>query len=295
VKNSFDGADGGQITADGGSQDSPYKPKWNADETNPPSHTIASITPQTVNYLIYQFSSWSDGGGQSHNVPASLDNFGKIWTATFSVQKPTQVTGVTAGGTIGDYVHISWNKHQNSAVDYYIYRKVRHNGVTGNETLLDTLSNSTTSYVDQDYILVGHSSDLLYYDVRAHHVSSGTFADPWWTCAGYGQIQQKPSPFDRPRNDQVITYEVRVHPNPFNPSTIIEYQVAVAGNVSLVIYDVLGRQVAELVRGVREAGRYSANWDGSSFASGVYYVRLTVTDENGKQQFNKVENVMLMK
>jgi hypothetical protein len=290
VKNNFDGSGGGQDSADGALQDSPYKHKWTVDGSN---HRIAAISPQTINSLIYQFSSWTDGGGQGHFVLASLDNFGAIFTANFSVQKPTQVTGVTAGGTIGYPVHISWNAHLNSGVNYYIYRKVRHNGVTGNEVLLTTLSHSTTSYDDPDYILVGHSSDLLYYDVRAHHDSSGTFADPWWTCAGYGQIQQKPSPFDRPGNDQVTTYEVRVHPNPFNPSTTIDYQLAGAGEVRLEIYDILGRVVTELVHEPQQAGHYSLVWNAASAASGVYYCRLTVTTETGRQVATILERVIL--
>jgi hypothetical protein len=67
------------------------------------------------------------------------------------------------------------------------------------------------------------------------------------------------------------------------------------GVVSLVVYDVLGRQVAELARGTHNAGYYTAIWNANSIASGVYYVRYTVIDENGKQQFDKVEKVVLMK
>jgi immune inhibitor A len=71
------------------------------------------------------------------------------------------------------------------------------------------------------------------------------------------------------------------YPNPFNPSTVIKYTVAGAGglglgarDVSLVVYDVLGRQVAVLVNERKPAGQYEVTFNGTGLASGVYMYRL---------------------
>jgi hypothetical protein len=64
------------------------------------------------------------------------------------------------------------------------------------------------------------------------------------------------------------------HPNPFNPSTRIEYAVPVSGPVLLRIFDMLGREVAVLVDGVADAGWYSVNFNAQSLSSGVYLYRL---------------------
>jgi len=65
-----------------------------------------------------------------------------------------------------------------------------------------------------------------------------------------------------------------VHPNPFNPSTMIEYEVASAGKVSLEIFDVGGRRVAALIDAEhRDAGRYSIPYTATT-ASGIYFARL---------------------
>ncbi len=63
-------------------------------------------------------------------------------------------------------------------------------------------------------------------------------------------------------------------PNPFNPSTVIRYQLSVSGNVRLAVYDVLGRQVAVLADGNVPAGSHQIRFDAANLASGVYVYRL---------------------
>ena len=80
-----------------------------------------------------------------------------------------------------------------------------------------------------------------------------------------------------------------VHPNPFNPTTTIEYSVPAAGRVTLSVYDLAGRRVATLVDGELPPGPNEATWDGTTdagtrAASGVYFVRLTTetTEATGR-------------
>ena len=64
------------------------------------------------------------------------------------------------------------------------------------------------------------------------------------------------------------------YPNPFNPSTQIAFDIPAHGAVSLAVYDVLGREVAMLVRGDLNAGHYETRFDGTGRATGVYFYRL---------------------
>jgi hypothetical protein len=76
--------------------------------------------------------------------------------------------------------------------------------------------------------------------------------------------------------DIVTTYALgQNYPNPFNPSTIINYQIPNDGQVTLKVYDVLGREVKTLVNEFKQVGRYSVTLDASSLATGVYFYRLT--------------------
>jgi hypothetical protein len=64
------------------------------------------------------------------------------------------------------------------------------------------------------------------------------------------------------------------YPNPFNPSTVIACQLPIAGHVKLVVYDLLGREIAVLADGQFAPGEYSFRFDGTGHASGVYFCRL---------------------
>lgn len=65
------------------------------------------------------------------------------------------------------------------------------------------------------------------------------------------------------------------YPNPFNPSTTIEYSIPKDANVTLKIYDVLGKEVATLVNEQKSAGTYIVNWNASNLSSGAYFYRIT--------------------
>lgn len=64
------------------------------------------------------------------------------------------------------------------------------------------------------------------------------------------------------------------HPNPFNPSTTISYELPEASQVTLKVYDITGREVASLVNGRQEAGKYKSSFDASNLATGIYFARL---------------------
>jgi hypothetical protein len=95
------------------------------------------------------------------------------------------------------------------------------------------------------------------------------------------------------------TYSLKeAYPNPFNPTTTIEYNVETAGNVSIIVYDLMGREIKELVNEFKSplsnGGVYSSIWDGtsnsgSSVSSGMYIYRMISND------FSKTHRLTLMK
>ena len=63
-------------------------------------------------------------------------------------------------------------------------------------------------------------------------------------------------------------------PNPFNPTTTIKYDLSDVSQVSVIIYDILGRKVKDLVNEKQDAGRYEIQFDASNLASGIYLYQI---------------------
>jgi len=64
------------------------------------------------------------------------------------------------------------------------------------------------------------------------------------------------------------------YPNPFNPSTKITYSIPERSSVSLKVFDLLGSEVVELVKGEVETGAYEITFNASNLPSGVYFYQL---------------------
>ncbi len=123
---------------------------------------------------------------------------------------------------------------------------------------------------------------------------TGSLPNPLW---GYGKIDATGSmgtvlsvrsvPNTMPRNFSLE----QNYPNPFNPSTQIQYTLPenFKGNVSLTVFDVLGKKVTTLVNEQQTAGTFSASWNAASSASGVYFCILRAGS------FFSVKKMVLMK
>ncbi|PIE77562.1 MAG: hypothetical protein CSA15_12365 [Candidatus Delongbacteria bacterium] len=79
------------------------------------------------------------------------------------------------------------------------------------------------------------------------------------------------------------------YPNPFNPTTTIRFSLPVEQNVKITVYNILGKEVAELVNRKFRAGINSINFDGSEFASGQYLYKINAGT------FTKIRKMLLIK
>jgi len=88
------------------------------------------------------------------------------------------------------------------------------------------------------------------------------------------------------------------YPNPFNAMTTIKYQLPEIGTqyfVSLKVYDILGREVVVLADGVKEAGYYTVEFDGSKLSSGIYLMRFVAQPLSGGSPYVQVRKMLLTK
>jgi len=108
--------------------------------------------------------------------------------------------------------------------------------------------NDTVSYVVGDYI---------------------SFSDVWKTATG------GITAVDNSGLAKILSfYLAQNYPNPFNPTTVIKYQVPKASDVTITVYDILGREVSTLVNEFESAGSYNVTFNAEKLSSGVYIYQM---------------------
>ncbi len=152
----------------------------------------------------------------------------------------------------------------------------------------DDVNFSSIGFVDGN----GTSTEANSYSFVDFHATSGTYyyrlkqVDFDGTSA-YSEVVEVdfvPSEFSLGQN----------YPNPFNPATKIKFALPVAAKVSVKVYNVVGQQVAELIKGQLETGLHEVEFDASKFSSGVYFYTIDATGVDG-QSYSSTKKMMLMK
>jgi hypothetical protein len=89
----------------------------------------------------------------------------------------------------------------------------------------------------------------------------------------------------------------RNYPNPFNPATVVRYELPVVSDVRLLVYDLLGHEVRVLANERKSAGVHEVTFDASALASGVYIYRLQAcpTDGPRAQTFVQSRKLLLLR
>ena len=95
-----------------------------------------------------------------------------------------------------------------------------------------------------------------------------------WECYESSENEDTPGISGIPSNPVLQS----AYPNPFNPETTISFELGAASFVTLIVYDVTGREVARLTDGWHSAGVFEYTWNASEMASGVYFARFIAGD-----------------
>jgi len=88
---------------------------------------------------------------------------------------------------------------------------------------------------------------------------------------------------------------VNVYPNPFNAIAKINYKVPQLSKVSIKVFGLTGQEICTLEDGFKCPGEFSAFWNAEQFASGVYFIKVSVIPQDNSQSLTSVNKVVLMK
>ena len=79
------------------------------------------------------------------------------------------------------------------------------------------------------------------------------------------------------------------YPNPFNPVTMISFSVPLEMDVQMVVYDMMGREVSELVNGLHKPGYYEVKWNATQQSSGIYFIKMVAGGQTNMQKLMLVK------
>ena len=85
------------------------------------------------------------------------------------------------------------------------------------------------------------------------------------------------------------------YPNPFNPSTVIKYNLPEDSDVTIRIYDALGKEIDSITTGFQQKGSYQKTWNAEGFASGVYYVKMNAQSLSSDKAYSNVIKMLYVK
>ena len=107
-----------------------------------------------------------------------------------------------------------------------------------------------------------YTDEVLKYTANLTATDGMQYGDPYWFTGATGveKTTEVPTSFNLTNN----------YPNPFNPTTVINFQIPSSENVSLKVYNMLGQEVATLVNERMETGVYEVGFDASQLSSGIY-------------------------
>lgn len=251
------------------------------------------------------FSPWSNpsshfGGTTNISLQVFSKNGNNITVKAFTTSasaqnlppsKP-QFLKVQAGKNNRPY--LTWDANiEPDILRYDVWKKKFINGSWQWSFLAST---TNTNYLDVTEVFCGpppvpcENQAYVYYKILAvdTQLLQSVFSDPVIAAVQGSppdKISVDPPSSERPRENSLM----QNYPNPFNPATTISYSIPTNGFVTLKVYDILGKEVAELVNEAKEAGNYSVTFNASELPSGIYFY--TITSRN----FKATKKLILLK
>ncbi|MCI0706697.1 MAG: T9SS type A sorting domain-containing protein [Ignavibacteriae bacterium] len=198
----------------------------------------------------------------------------------------------TNANTHNQYPYLTWNANtEPDLAGYDVWREYKEPGYTQTDKVGSLVTG--TSFTDYGIRTSSSSNNTITYWIKAVDNSA-------LVSNSSNKVSSKSMFLPKRVDDEVLSikpanFEITQNrPNPFNPSTIIEFALPEVSNVSLKVYDVLGREVQVLADGEISPGFHAVELNAVDWPSGAYFYRIVATGKSGNQ-FTKVMKMALAK
>ena len=133
---------------------------------------------------------------------------------------------------------------------------------------------------------INFSQNYFYQNVIAHAGDSGINLDLSTTPLAVKQSSSGlPKDFSLSQN----------YPNPFNPSTEIKYSLPTESSVRIIVYNLIGQKISELVNGTQTAGYHRVSFNANNLSSGIYFYKIIAAAKNSTKEFISTKKMVLLK
>lgn len=210
------------------------------------------------------------------------------WARTVGWSSPMSIYKTTDGGS-------SWINQNLEYMGFtYILKMLFLNPLTG-------YASASRGAANYDAYLLTTTNGGQTWNVSMPGVANGIYDINFvnnltgWLCGPEGTIMKTTTGggligISVVNSEMPVNYSLHQnYPNPFNPISKIKFEIPKLTDVKIIVYDLLGREVATLVNELLKPGTYEVNFDGSNFASGIYFYSL-ITDD-----FSETKKMVLMK
>ncbi|MEA1987003.1 MAG: choice-of-anchor J domain-containing protein, partial [Candidatus Marinimicrobia bacterium] len=262
-------------------------------------------TSDTLYQICNSFENWTLAGWNKINNDSNDDSLGYYSEVTYPTYDLAHIghmgLGVYTDNGSDDWavtnqifltddnnINFSfWARSYNSSYleDINVKLSTTSNNVSNFSTTLESITDIPNAWTQYSYDLSSYSGDSIYLAVQSVGTGHLLLLDDFvltTTDTGSGSaINENTIP-----NDFTLKQN---YPNPFNPQTTIEYSIPQNSFVKISVYNLRGEKIKTVVNENKIAGNYSVIFDGSNFASGIYFYRI----EAGN--YSNTKKLILMK
>jgi len=268
---------------------------WSFPGGTPPTSNVQNPTgisyTQTGAYTVTLTA--TNANGSNAKTIVNYIRVAGVPLNTFSLVSPPANTTITVSSTDPTTTLFNWNKSADGpTIKYFIGFKKLATQIeytyNSENSGLDTAVSFRRSFLDSLGATMGYTGD----SVRCSWRAGATNGVDTQYCAVQRLVTFRRSTIGITQISSNIPDKFNLYPNypnPFNPQTIIKFDVAKPQHVKIRVYNALGREVATLINQPFSAGTYTVDFDGSNLASGIYFYSLESND------FVQVKKMVLVK
>jgi Subtilase family/Secretion system C-terminal sorting domain len=258
----------------------------NSNYSNQDIWEIISSSAEKVGGYTY-----STNGSKTYATWNNEMGYGRV-SAFYAIAPPAVPTNFSVGGSTGQNPVLTWTANTEPDLNgYKIYVKYG----TGNYGFLTSVDKNTTSFTDPGVTIGGGKfATQVCYKITSFDVANNESDYALPKCVSASSLNKSGLLADNSTTPVAFKLYAST-PNPFNPSTVIRFDLPKESNVKIEIFNLQGKLVREITNRIYQASSSKIVFNGTGLTSGIYIYKLTAIETESGKSFTDVKRMTLIK